>query len=92
MKYWDSIYSDQIYNLDYERLTTNQEKETRKILNFIGLKWDKNCLFPHKNNRSVRTASQQQVRRKVYQGSSQIWKKFEPFLNGVFDELKKHTT
>jgi hypothetical protein len=36
----------------------------------------------------VKTASQQQVRKKVYKGSSQAWRKYEPFLGGAFDELK----
>ena len=28
-----------------------------------------------------------QVRQKVYKGSLEQWKKYEPFLNGVFDGL-----
>ena len=32
-------------------------------------------------------ASKEQVRAKVYKGSSQAWGKFEPYLNGVFDKL-----
>ena len=87
MKYWEGIYSDQIYNLDYETLTIDQEEETRKVLSFIGLDWDKNCLLPHKNTRSVRTASQQQVRKKIYTGSSNDWRKFEPFLQGALNEV-----
>jgi hypothetical protein len=38
--------------------------------------------------RSVKTASQQQVRRKVYTGSSEAWRKFLPFLKNSFDDLK----
>jgi hypothetical protein len=87
MKCWQSRYSDRIYNLDYEKLAVDQEDETRKLIKHIGLKWEDACLSPHKNKRSVRTASQQQVRQKVYQGSSQAWRKYEPFLNGAFDSL-----
>ena len=87
MRCWQLQYSDRIYNLDYEKLTVDQEDETRKLIRHIGLKWEDACLSPHKNKRSVRTASQQQVRQKVYQGSSQAWRKYEPFLNGAFDSL-----
>jgi hypothetical protein len=51
------------------------------------LNWQDACLSPQKNKRSVQTASQQQVRQKVYQGSSQEWKKYEQFLNGALDNL-----
>ena len=85
MEFWDQNYGDSLYHLDYEALTTNQEEETRNLLAYLDLAWDYACLSPHKNTRSIRTASQQQVRQKVYQGASREWKKFEPFLKGVFD-------
>jgi hypothetical protein len=88
MDFWDQQYSDQIYHLDYDKLTFEQEPETRKLIEYLKLGWEGDCLSPHKNKRSVRTASQQQVREKVYTGSSQAWRKFEPYLNGVFDEFE----
>ena len=42
------------------------------------------------NERSVHTASQQQVRQKVYRGSSLQWNKFEPYLNGAFDNFEQN--
>jgi hypothetical protein len=88
MDFWDQQYSDQIYHLDYDKLTLDQEAETRKLIEHLELDWEDNCLSPQENKRSVRTASQQQVRQKVYTGSSQAWRKFEPYLNGVFDEFE----
>ena len=88
MKLWQSRYSDRIYNLNYEDLVNDQENETRKLIKYLGLKWEDSCLSPQKNKRSVRTASQQQVRQKVYRGSSEAWRKYETYLNGVFDSLK----
>ena len=87
MKHWQTIYSERIYNLNYEKLTTDQESQTRKLIDHLELTWEEVCLSPHKNKRSVRTASQQQVRQKVYTGSSEAWRKYEPYLNGVFDDL-----
>ena len=87
LELWQSEYSDRIYNLNYEKLTTQQESETKKLIDHLGLDWEEACLSPHKNKRSVRTASQQQVRQKVYQGSSEAWRKYEPFLNNAFDSL-----
>ena len=88
MHFWSESYSDRIYYLNYDRLTEDQEPETRRLIEYLGLKWEDTCLAPQNNKRSVKTASQQQVRKKVYKGSSQAWRKYEPFLGGVFDELK----
>jgi len=87
MEFWTNSLSKRIYHLNYELLTANQESETRQLINYLGLDWDVNCLSPQSNTRSVATASNLQVRQKVYQGSSEQWKKYEPFLNGAFDSL-----
>ena len=87
MEFWESSLKDRIYNLEYELLVDNQEKETRQLINYLGLDWDEKCLSPQNNTRSVSTASNTQVRKKIYQGSSQQWKKYQPFLNGVLDGL-----
>ena len=87
MQFWQEQFGNRIYNLDYDSLTLNQEQETRQLIQYLGLEWQNDCLSPQDNKRSVRTLSLQQVRQKVYQGSSQRWKKFEPYLNGVFDQL-----
>ena len=88
MHFWEDLYSDQIYNLNYETLVKNQEDETKKLIQHLGLKWQDECLKPENNKRIVHTASTLQVRRKVFQGSSENWKKFEPFLNGVFNHFE----
>ena len=87
MDFWTKKLRERIYNLDYELLTVYQESETRQLIEYLGLDWDKNCLSPQNNTRSVATASSLQVRQKVYQGSSEQWKKYKPFLNGAFDDF-----
>ena len=87
MKFWDAHLPNRIYNLDYELLTINQEIETKKLIQHLDLSWEERCLSPQDNRRSVSTASNTQVRKKVYQGSSQQWRKFKPFLNKAFDTL-----
>ncbi|MDG2252886.1 MAG: sulfotransferase [Methylophilaceae bacterium] len=87
MEFWKTQLADRIYNFDYELLTTNQESETKNLIQYLGLDWEEECLSPQSNNRSVATASNKQIREKIYQGSSQQWKVFKPFLNGVLDHL-----
>ena len=87
MEFWGNWLTKRIYNLDYELLTVNQESETRQLIDYLGLDWDEKCLAPENNTRSVATASNLQVREKLYQGSSQQWQNYQPFLNGSFDAL-----
>ena len=88
MEFWENSLGKRIYNLDYERLTVKQENETRNLIDYLGLDWDDKVLSPQKNSRIIMTASNRQVRKKVYQGSSEQWKKYEPFLDGAFDIFK----
>ena len=87
IEFWDQQYSGHIYHLDYDNLTLEQELETKRLIEHLELDWEDSCLSPQENKRSVRTASQQQVRQKVYTGSSQAWRKFEPYLDGALDSL-----
>ena len=64
------------------------ERETKKLIQYLRIAWQETCLSPHMNRRIVKTASQQQVQKEIYQDSSQRWRVFEVFLCGAFDGLK----
>ena len=90
MNYWNKSFPNKIYELSYEKLTENQKQETEKLLKYCDLNWDKNCLNFHKNTRAIKTASSSQVRKKMYQGSSEAWKKYEPNLQPLLEGLKSY--
>jgi len=90
MGFWHKKFPGKIYDICYEDLTTNQKQETRKLLEYCELEWDENCLNFHKNKRAVKTASSLQVRNKMYQGSSEAWKKYEDQLKPLIDGLKPY--
>ena len=81
MDFWNKKFSDKIYELKYEDLVENQERETKQLIEHIGLEWDESCLNFHLNNRFVRTASTTQVREKIFKNSSLKWKKYEKHLD-----------
>jgi hypothetical protein len=87
MKYWHQALPNRIYDLNYEALTAHQEGETRNLIDYLGPEWDDACLAPQDNTRSVATASNVQVRQKVYQGSSEKWKRYRPYLDGALDHF-----
>ena len=90
MKKWQEKYPTSIYNLNYDDLVLHTEHEISCLLNFIGLEWQEQCLTPHLNQRSVKTASNHQIRDKIYKGSSENWKKFKPYIGDTFDGLSKY--
>jgi len=87
MSFWDKLFPNQIYNVCYEDLTAEQELETRNLLKYCDLEWDENCLNFHKNKTAVKTTSSMQVRQKMYQGSSEVWKKYEDYLQPLIKGL-----
>ena len=87
MDFWRERYADRLYELRYERLTENQEQGTRDLLAFCDLDWQPQCLDFHKTRRAVKTISATQVRKKMYQGSSEAWRKYERHLQPLIDGL-----
>ena len=87
MSFWRERFPNNIYDLCYEDLTENQEAETRKLLGFCDLKWEQQCLAFHQTKRVVKTASAAQVRKKMYQGSSEAWRKYELHLQPLIKGL-----
>jgi Tfp pilus assembly protein PilF len=88
MRFWRDLFPNKIYDICYEDLTLNQEIETRNLLKYCGLDWDQNCLNFHQNKRVVKTTSGMQVRKKIYQGSSEAWKKYEKYLKTLIKGLE----
>jgi hypothetical protein len=56
------------------------EGSVRRILEFVGLEFEPACLEFHKTERSVRTASSEQVRQPIYRDGLDQWRHFEPWL------------
>ena len=90
MNFWKKLFSDRIYEVDYESLTNNHENEIKKLIKYLDLDWEDGCLSPEKNKRVVTTASNKQIRNKIFKGSSQKWKNYKPFLNGILDNLENN--
>jgi hypothetical protein len=90
MDFWHQLFPGKVYDMCYEELTINQEEETKKLLQYCELDWDENCLNFHKNKRTVKTASSAQVREKMYQGSSEAWKKHEAYLKPLIKALSAY--
>ena len=54
------------------------------------IKWEKKVMDFHKNNRPVQTASNLQVKKKIYRNSSIEWKKYKNWLKPMQNILNKN--
>jgi len=80
MDYWKTTLPGFIYDQSYEELVSRQEEQTRGLLQHCGIPWDDACLDFHTTRRKLRTASNAQVVRPVYQGSVNLWTRYEKHL------------
>ena len=88
MNYWQQLLPNSVYNIKYENLILNTKSEIRNLLKFCNLDWNDKCLNFYDNTRIIKTASDVQVRNKIYSSSIDSWKKYETHLKAFFTKLK----
>jgi len=91
MEHWKKVLTIPILDVRYEDLVLDTECQVRRILEFLDLPWNDRCMQYHKNNRAVRTASEDQVRKPIYTTSIGRWKHYESHLGPLFASLGKST-
>ncbi len=87
MKYWTKLLPSFLYDIKYEDLISNTKIEIQKLLKYCNLNWSDDCLNFHNNKRLIKSASDIQVRRKIYSSSIDSWKNYEKYLSEYFTKL-----
>jgi hypothetical protein len=87
MRHWDSALPGQVLRVCYEDVVEDLEASVRRILEFCGLQFEPACVEFYKLERSVSTASSEQVRQPIFRESMQQWKNYEPWLGPLKDSL-----
>ena len=80
MAHWKTVSTYSIHEVTYEDLVQRQEAVSRELIDFCGLPWNEACLEFHRSKRSVHTASNWQVRQKIYRRSVGRWKHYAGYL------------
>ena len=83
MDHWRPILGEQLLELDYEDLVSDLPAQSRRLIDFIGLEWNEECLHPERSKRAVRTASVNQVRQGVHTGAINAWRHYEDQLEAL---------
>ena len=87
MQFWRQNLGSRVHTVRYEALTCSPQTHVRRLLAYCELPFQTACLRPQDSDRAVRTASQDQVRRPIYSGSSQAWRAYEAHLGPLMDAL-----
>jgi len=86
--HWREVLSDRVIEVEYESLTTDQERQTRILLDKLGLEFEQACLDFDKNEAPSATASSVQIREKVHSRSVNKWTHFARQLQPLKEYLE----
>ena len=89
MEHWRELLGDRLVELQYETLVSDQEQQTRQLLDNIGLPFEQACLDFQKNKRASATASSVQIREKIHTRSINKWQQFEEQLAPLREQLEQ---
>ena len=87
MRHWDAVLPGRVLRVCYEDVVDDLERNVRRILEFCGLKFEAACVEFYKTERSVRTASSEQVRQPIFREGLFQWRNYEPWLGPLRDSL-----
>ena len=87
MTEYKNRFRSKIYDLNYDSLVSNPNKEIKSLISWLGWEWDDSYLTPHLNSRSVSTASSVQVRSPINSKSIGGWKNYKNMLKPSIEIL-----
>jgi tetratricopeptide (TPR) repeat protein len=88
MRHWErALPAGRILRVQHEDVVDDLEGSVRRLLDFCGLEFEPQCVAFHETQRSVRTASSEQVRQAIYREGLDQWRNFEPWLGPLKDAL-----
>ncbi|HEX4569032.1 MAG TPA: sulfotransferase, partial [Dongiaceae bacterium] len=88
MAHWRRLLpAGAMLEVQYEEVVADLEGQARRLLHHCGLAWDPRCLAFHETQRSVRTASVNQVRQPLYRSSLERWRRYERHLGPLIEAL-----
>ena len=88
MDHWHDVLPGKVLDVQYEKVVADLEGQVKRILDYCELEWEESCLRFHETDRSVKTASSEQVRRPIYTSSVNTWRHYEPHLGALIETLE----
>lgn len=80
MAHFDAVLPGRVHRVIYETMIADTEAEVRRLLDYCGLQFEDACLRFYENDRAVRTASSEQVRKPIFTDAVEQWRNYELWL------------
>jgi tetratricopeptide (TPR) repeat protein len=87
MRHWDTVLPGRVLRVQHEDVVDDLDGSVRRLLDFCELDFEPACVEFHKTERSVRTASSEQVRQPIYREGLDQWRHYEPWLGSLREAL-----
>jgi len=87
MRHWDAVLPGRVLRVQHEDVVNDLEGNVRRLLDYCELEFEPACVEFHKTERSVRTASSEQVRQPIYREGLDQWRHYEPWLGRLREAL-----
>ncbi len=88
MAHFKKASAIKILEVNYEETVADIERQSKTLLDFVGLTWDEQVLSFHQSERAVQTPSRWQVRQPLYQSSKARWRNYESYLGPLIQAEK----
>ena len=89
MSNYKDRFRSKIYDLNYDSLVSNPNKEIKSLISWLDWQWEDSYLSPHLNKRSVLTASSVEVRSPINVKSIGGWKNYRDMLQPSMEILNQ---
>jgi tetratricopeptide (TPR) repeat protein len=87
MEYWDAVLPGRVLRVHHEDVVDDLEGSVRRMLDHCELPFEPTCLEFHRTERSIRTASSEQVRQPIFREGLDQWRHYEPWLGPLREAL-----
>jgi tetratricopeptide (TPR) repeat protein len=83
MQHWDQVLPGRVLRVRHEDVVDDLAGSVRRILEYCDLPFEPGCLQFYRTERSIRTASSEQVRQPIFREGLEQWRHFEPWLGSL---------
>ena len=87
MNHWDKVLPGKILRVNNEDIIDDLEGQVKRMLDYLEIPFEEECITFYETNRSVRTASSEQVRRPINKEGQERWKPYSKYLKPLVDSL-----
>ena len=89
MDHWDKVLPGKILRVNNEDVIEDLDGQVRRMLDYLELPFEDQCIAFHETDRSIRTASSEQVRQPINKKGMGRWKPYAKHLRPLLDHLDK---